>query len=544
MNTDPLALLAAANPVAELPPVAPVESLTCLRESTPAGAPRRRRRSRRLAVSAAAVAGALAAWTGLVLSTGSSGPGVNVAAAAYAATSAGNGVIEAEFAIRSFLPGAAQPTLRHREWLDAATGRRREQTIGPGEKVQTELALSPGWTEIWSTGPTAAGTIFRFKDQTRAEKTIKPSGLEFYRQLYEAGAVKLVGRQALGGRLLWKLEGDVGFTQRRRGARPQPIFGEVILVDPVTYLPVIERQVDLTRPGHPAILETRLTHYRRVPQGPDSEALVLLSAVHRGAPTISHHVFVPLHAARAQAERSLRGHLTKVSGADTTGSPRSVSAISAYAEDPAGGPPWGMRTLKTTTGLACIQIGRVAAGQLGVIGQDGAFANDGRFHPLAPQAIENPADCGPPHAPGQSRLAAGASGGTVLSVSSQGVPASGSPPDCSPPGDQETHPNPPICPEHDERAIFTGTLGPSARSITYATPEGQLRTIKLGADGAYLIVARVNPTLDQGGANVSGPLPPPGDGQPIQRITYDNGSECKLEGTKETDNAGRPCTAS
>ena len=156
MNTDPLTLLGAANPVAELPPVAPVESLTCLRQSTPVGT-RRRRRPRRLAVGATAAVGALAALTGLVLSTGSSGPGVNVAAAAYAATSAGNGVIEAEFAIRSDLRVAAQPALRHREWLDAATGRRREQTIGHGGKVQSELALSPGWAEIWSSGPHHSG---------------------------------------------------------------------------------------------------------------------------------------------------------------------------------------------------------------------------------------------------------------------------------------------------------------------------------------------------------------------------------------------------
>ncbi len=539
MTTDALTLLAAANPVAELPPVAPVDSLTCLRESPRAGAPSRRRHPRRLAVAAAGVAGVVAVLIGLVLSTGTSGPGVNVAAAAYAATSAGNGVIEAEFVIRSLLPGVAQPTLRHREWLDAATGRRREQTIGRGEKVQSELALSPGWAEIWSTGPTAAGTIFRFKDQTRAEKTLKPSGLEFYRQLYQGGHVKLVGRQALNGRLLWKLEGAVGFTRRRRGGRPQPIFGEVILVDPSTYLPVSERQVDLTRTGHPTILETRLTHYRRIPPGRDSEALVLLSAAHRGAPTINNHVFVPLHAARAQAERRLRAHIKPANAASAT-TAGSVTGIYALAADPAGGPAWGMRIVNTASGPACIQIGRAVSGQLGILGQDGAFADDGRFHPLPPQAIENPADCGPPRALGRSPLSASA--GLRLSVNSQGVPASGYPLGCSPPGDQEAHPNPPICPAGDERAIYTGTLGPSARSITYTTPQGKLHTITLGPDGAYLIVARANPRLDQGGANVSGPLPPPGDGQPIRRITYDDGSECKLEATNDTDNTGRACT--
>ena len=219
---------------------------------------------------------------------------------------------------------------------------------------------------------------------------------------------------------------------------------------------------------------------------------------------------------------------------------QSVTGIVAVAPDPSGGAPWGMRTSKTTRGLSCIQIGRVASGQLGVLGQDGAFANDGRFHPLPPQVIENPADCGPPDALGRSRLIARAVGRTGLNVSSQGVPASDYPFGCSPSGDREAHPDPPICPAADERAIFAGTLGRSAKSMTYSTPEGP-RTINLGPDGAYLIVTRANPQLDQGGANVSGVLPPPGDGQPILRITYSDGLVCNVEGVKETDAAGRPC---
>src|SRR5271157_4564520 len=50
--------------------------------------------------------------------------------------------------------------------------------------------------------------------------------------------------------------------------------------------------------------------------------------------------------------------------------------------DPAGGPPWGMRIIHTTRGLICVQIGRVYDGQLGQLGVDGAFHDDGRFHPL------------------------------------------------------------------------------------------------------------------------------------------------------------------
>src|ERR1019366_2439190 len=57
------------------------------------------------------------------------------------------------------------------------------------------------------------------------------------------------------------------------------------------------------------------------------------------------------------------------------------------APDPAGGLPWGMRIIHTPRGLICVQIGRVYDDQLGQLGVDGAFHNDGRFHPLPTDAL-------------------------------------------------------------------------------------------------------------------------------------------------------------
>jgi hypothetical protein len=57
--------------------------------------------------------------------------------------------------------------------------------------------------------------------------------------------------------------------------------------------------------------------------------------------------------------------------------------------DPAGGLPWGLRIVHTTRGYVCLQVGRVQGGELGELGIDGAFNDDGRFHPL-------PADVLPP----------------------------------------------------------------------------------------------------------------------------------------------------
>lgn len=55
--------------------------------------------------------------------------------------------------------------------------------------------------------------------------------------------------------------------------------------------------------------------------------------------------------------------------------------------DPEGGLPWGMRIVHTTRGKICLQVGRVKDGQLGELGIDGAFGDDGRFHPLPASAL-------------------------------------------------------------------------------------------------------------------------------------------------------------
>src|SRR5271157_2043460 len=80
--------------------------------------------------------------------------------------------------------------------------------------------------------------------------------------------------------------------------------------------------------------------------------------------------------------------------------PKGTRLLSLRVPDPAGGPPWGMRVIFTadhgrgdsrdggTAHWGCVQIGRVFHGKLGVLGQDGAFHNDGLFHelPVQPEA--------------------------------------------------------------------------------------------------------------------------------------------------------------
>ncbi len=72
-----------------------------------------------------------------------------------------------------------------------------------------------------------------------------------------------------------------------------------------------------------------------------------------------------------------------------TAIPGSSQLLSIRTPDPAGGLPWGLRVTRTTRGLTCVSAGRVDYGTIGVLGIDGAFGNDDRFHPLSPNYFVN-----------------------------------------------------------------------------------------------------------------------------------------------------------
>jgi hypothetical protein len=308
--------LAAANPVPELPAAEPPERLRRLiqAEGHAVGGARRRSPTGRLMRPLAAVGAAMVAATvGLVLSNGASNPGVNIAAAAYAATSSGSGMLEARFVDRVFLSGGWVADIsHHREWIDASTGMRRERRtlqglfIGrhPGRQPHAvyELASSPGWIESWDSAPGERNVIHRIRYPAGripagvprpaqgggAAQT--PAGIATYRRLYRDGTIRLVGHERRDGRLLWKLEGDVAFGFHSFHAKPVPLMALVVLVDPHTYLPVVQRMINLL-PGHRRQVqeESELLGYRRLSSGAASEALLKLSAQHPHAHVVTEN---------------------------------------------------------------------------------------------------------------------------------------------------------------------------------------------------------------------------------------------------------------
>lgn len=195
--------------------------------------------------------------------------------------------------------------------------------------------------------------------------------------------------------------------------------------------------------------------------------------------------------------------------------PGSSAAIAVQASDPEGGPDWGARFIATTRGYGCLQFGRVVRGELGVIGQDGAFSNDGRFHALPVDYVEGPFPCSPMDARGHA----------FAGVFLDGTPASGQlvEQSCSAPGRRVT-PSTSECAAGDERLVMAGMAGPLARTITYADPGGALQTVSTaGPQGAYLIVLRAPAKL----GSEAGEYEPGGPGLgTIRQITYADGQVC------------------
>jgi hypothetical protein len=157
--------------------------------------------------------------------------------------------------------------------------------------------------------------------------------------------------------------------------------------------------------------------------------------------------------------------------------------------DPEGGLPWGMRVVHTTRGLVCVQVGRVYRGQLGQLGVDGVFNDDGRFHRLGSNVLygtsEEPIQC---VLPSQSFLYADAS----TDRSGDPVPSEGVRPLA-----------------RELRSISFGLLGPDAVSVTYKTSSGRRTEPVSPPAGAYLIVepvAHAGRQFENGGAFI-GPVP-------------------------------------
>jgi hypothetical protein len=240
--------------------------------------------------------GALA--TAAVLLLGSSGSGLNVAAAAYAATAPRQGIVEYLSLIHIDRGANAGSTLRQQEWIEASGARRREvdtitETRGraPSTRI-SEWSFAPRGSERWESDR-ESNVVLRISRPPSPYYPDHPGfeigaialdgveGIKFFRLLYRDGQVRVVGRERRDGHLLWKLESH----PELRGIDDHTRL--IVLVDPHTFLPVFERQIDIALPGHPAMVESELLSYRTVAHTAAARSLFDLAAQHPGTQVLN-----------------------------------------------------------------------------------------------------------------------------------------------------------------------------------------------------------------------------------------------------------------
>jgi hypothetical protein len=244
-------------------------------------------------VLVAAVLCVAASVAGVVLTTGPSGPGVNVAAAAYAAISPKLGILEATFITRIERGIQAGSILRQHEWDDISRGLRRERVTfteahdGKRETHVSESASAPGRRETWYRGRlevSRAPRVSAPRDpklrMVFGELTLDGvQGISLYRTLYREGLIRLVGRERRNGLSLWKLESrPISYNANGKSVAIHTRL--VVLVDPKTFLPIVERQINDGLPGHPTVLESDLLSYRQLRTGQSTVNLFSVAAQH------------------------------------------------------------------------------------------------------------------------------------------------------------------------------------------------------------------------------------------------------------------------
>jgi hypothetical protein len=229
---------------------------------------------------------------------------------------------------------------------------------------------------------------------------------------------------------------------------------------------------------------------------------------------------------------------------------RGVQLTTLRVADPDGGPAWGLRLTRTSRGALCPVVGRVEHDRIGAIGLDGAFHDDGLFHPYAadyPNYTFDGMACASTDAQGYGFVFdtwfGAPTSASLRGESTHGVTCFGrwiEPPFLAAIRRKRHRPLPArkACPSSEVRDIYFGLLGPDAKEVAYRSPDGHIRTqATAGPDAAYLVVLSHSPHNDPSTGSGSGPTHPP-----IVGIRMRSGEGCGVLGPQHPRRPLSDCT--
>jgi hypothetical protein len=192
--------------------------------------------------------------------------------------------------------------------------------------------------------------------------------------------------------------------------------------------------------------------------------------------------------------------------------PGASQLLALRVADPEGGLSWGMRIVRTTRGEVCMQIGRVEGGQLGELGIDGVFHDDGRFHPLPADVLPETSRVGVKVNDEDATEAVSCHlAGQVVVGGHIGVDRSAGAAN----GGERTRPL------RELRNIYFGMLGVPAVSVSYKAGKIDRSLAVLQPFGVYLIVRKAaRKELEGSGGESLGSEGDLSPSAPLTAITY------------------------
>ncbi|HEU0249337.1 MAG TPA: hypothetical protein VFR48_01305 [Solirubrobacteraceae bacterium] len=255
---------------------------------------------------------------------GSSGPGLNVLAAVYAATLPRAGIVETVTLTRNYGGPGHERSERLREWSNFASQLKRGLTTITGSEIPSsdpEILDAVHTSDVYEAWSNARGagllsgmtngqpnTVHRITWYGSYRPDLQKlafvgAGLageawtQTFRALYRAGQWRVVGHVRRDGRSLWMIEQDAAGAKARAREDGTRYYA---LVDPHTFQPVYMRLIDVDRPGDPTIYEKELLSYRTLSATASDQSLFDLAKQHPGSPVQTQAGLTPAQARKGR----------------------------------------------------------------------------------------------------------------------------------------------------------------------------------------------------------------------------------------------------